>query len=121
MEALFGGGNITAVKPKAQCGGCDCSWRLRSVRWRLCFSISVSKAHVDGLSYLFPSPAMKSSSYSGGSEESGSLWHDRAEELSSSFRCTSLSEIRYIKARFWCFTAQQLVQLDRVLKLAHEN
>ncbi|CAI9779948.1 unnamed protein product [Fraxinus pennsylvanica] len=48
------------------------------------------KSIVGGLSCLFSSPAMKSSSYSGGPEESGSLWHDRAEELSSSFRYTSL-------------------------------
>ncbi|BFG24158.1 hypothetical protein CerSpe_104320 [Prunus speciosa] len=46
-----------------------------------------------GLSCLFSSPTVKhassSSSYSGGGEELGSLWHDRGEELkelSSSFR-----------------------------------
>lgn len=48
------------------------------------------KPIVGGLSCLFSSPAMKSSSYSGGAEELGSLWHDRTEELSSSFRYTSL-------------------------------
>ncbi|XP_068303373.1 probable GTP diphosphokinase RSH2, chloroplastic [Pyrus communis] len=43
-----------------------------------------------GLSCLFSSPTVKhassSSSFSGGGEELGSLWHDRGEELSSSFR-----------------------------------
>ncbi|KAL2555025.1 putative GTP diphosphokinase RSH3 [Forsythia ovata] len=48
------------------------------------------KPIVGGLSCLFSSPAMKISSYSSGAEELGSLWHDRTDELSSSFRYTSL-------------------------------
>uniref|UniRef100_A0A5B7B129 GTP diphosphokinase n=1 Tax=Davidia involucrata TaxID=16924 RepID=A0A5B7B129_DAVIN len=46
------------------------------------------KPIVGGLSCLFSSPSVKhasSSSYSGGGEELGSLWHDRGEELGSSF------------------------------------
>ncbi|XP_059638547.1 probable GTP diphosphokinase RSH3, chloroplastic [Cornus florida] len=46
------------------------------------------KPIVGGLSCLFASPPVKhasSSSYSGGGEELGSLWHDRGEDLGSSF------------------------------------
>ncbi|KAL3632067.1 putative GTP diphosphokinase rsh2, chloroplastic [Castilleja foliolosa] len=46
---------------------------------------------VGGLSCLFSSPTIKSANYSAGSEESGSIWHDRTEELGSSFRYSSLS------------------------------
>ncbi|KAJ7951505.1 RelA/SpoT [Quillaja saponaria] len=55
------------------------------------------KTVVGGLSCLFSSPSVKhapSSSFSGGGEELGSLWHDRGEELkelSSSF-CYSQSK-----------------------------
>ncbi|CAK9174015.1 unnamed protein product [Ilex paraguariensis] len=52
------------------------------------------KLTVGGLSCLFSSPSVKhssSSSYSSGSEELGSLWHDRNEELSSSFRYSPLN------------------------------
>ncbi|KAL5579565.1 hypothetical protein UlMin_012007 [Ulmus minor] len=48
------------------------------------------KPVIGGLSCLFSSHSVKhassSSSFSGGGEELGSLWHDRSEELSSSFR-----------------------------------
>ncbi|KAL8537819.1 hypothetical protein ACS0TY_012810 [Phlomoides rotata] len=45
-----------------------------------------------GLSCLFSTPPIKSSSYSTGAEELGSLWHDRTEEsVSSSHRYSSLS------------------------------
>lgn len=47
------------------------------------------KPVVGGLSCLFSSHSVKSSSFSGGGEELGSLWHDRGEELkelSSSYR-----------------------------------
>ncbi|KAK9280917.1 hypothetical protein L1049_003808 [Liquidambar formosana] len=47
------------------------------------------KPIVGGLSCLFSSPSVRhsasSSSFSGGGEELGSLWHDRGEELGSSF------------------------------------
>ncbi|KAI3463221.1 hypothetical protein Pfo_019884 [Paulownia fortunei] len=46
---------------------------------------------IGGLSCLFSSPPIKSASYSTGAEELGSLWHDRTEELGSSFRYSSLS------------------------------
>ncbi|PIN02946.1 putative guanosine polyphosphate pyrophosphohydrolase/synthase [Handroanthus impetiginosus] len=57
-------------------------------------SASASPSHkpfVGGLSCLFSSPPIKSASYPAGVEELGSLWHDRTEELGSSFRCSSLS------------------------------
>ncbi|XP_022860295.1 probable GTP diphosphokinase RSH2, chloroplastic [Olea europaea var. sylvestris] len=47
------------------------------------------KPVIGGLSALLSSPSVKSSSYSSGSEESGSLWHERNEELGSSFRYSS--------------------------------
>jgi GTP pyrophosphokinase len=51
------------------------------------------KPVVGGLSCMFSSHSVKhassSSSFSGGGEELGSLWHDRSEELSSSFRYSS--------------------------------
>ncbi|XP_004235545.1 probable GTP diphosphokinase RSH2, chloroplastic [Solanum lycopersicum] len=53
-------------------------------------SSSSQKSIVGGLSSLFSSPAVKAS-YSTGTEDLGSLWHDRGDELSSSFRCSSLS------------------------------
>ncbi|KAL8466324.1 hypothetical protein ACS0TY_035438 [Phlomoides rotata] len=49
------------------------------------------KPLIGGLSSLFSSPAIKSASYSPGAEELGSLWHDRTDELGSSFRYSSLS------------------------------
>ncbi|KAG8380162.1 hypothetical protein BUALT_Bualt07G0164800 [Buddleja alternifolia] len=49
------------------------------------------KPSVGGLSCLFSSPPIKSASYSVGGEELGSLWHDRTDELGSSFRYSSLS------------------------------
>ncbi|CAH9098809.1 unnamed protein product [Cuscuta epithymum] len=53
------------------------------------------KPVVGGLSCLFSSQSVKhgcaSSSYSSGAEDLGSLRHDRGEELSSSFQCSSLS------------------------------
>ncbi|CAK9150119.1 unnamed protein product [Ilex paraguariensis] len=52
------------------------------------------KPLVGGLSCLFSSPSVKhssSSSYSGGSEELGSLWHDRSEELTTSFWYSSFN------------------------------
>ncbi|GFZ04305.1 RELA/SPOT homolog 2 [Actinidia rufa] len=53
------------------------------------------KPAVGGLSCLFSShspvkQASSSSSYSNGIEELGSVWQDRKDELSSSFRCSSL-------------------------------
>ncbi|KAL3375703.1 hypothetical protein AABB24_006926 [Solanum stoloniferum] len=53
-------------------------------------SSSSQKSIVGGLSSLFSSPTVKAS-YSTGTEDLGSLWHDRGDELSSSFRCSSLS------------------------------
>ncbi|GFP85726.1 probable gtp diphosphokinase rsh3 chloroplastic [Phtheirospermum japonicum] len=44
------------------------------------------KALTGGLSCLFSTPAIKSAGHSAGSEDLGSLWHDRTEELGSSFR-----------------------------------
>nr|GMC75978.1 probable GTP diphosphokinase RSH2, chloroplastic [Ipomoea batatas] len=56
---------------------------------------SSQKPAVGGLSCLFSSQSVKhassSSSFSSGTEDLGSLWHDRGEELSSSFRGSSLS------------------------------
>ncbi|KAL0354471.1 UNVERIFIED_CONTAM: putative GTP diphosphokinase RSH2, chloroplastic [Sesamum radiatum] len=52
------------------------------------------KPLVGGLSCLFSSPPIKSASYSAGAEELGSLRHDRADELGSSFRYTSLSSLK---------------------------
>lgn len=49
------------------------------------------KPIIGGLSCLFASPAIKSASYSSGAEDLGALWHDRTEELGSSFRYSSLS------------------------------
>ncbi|KAG8388423.1 hypothetical protein BUALT_Bualt02G0124300 [Buddleja alternifolia] len=49
------------------------------------------KPLIGGLSCLFSSPPVKSASFSNGAEDLGSVWHDRAEELASSFRYTSLS------------------------------
>ncbi|KAK6128064.1 hypothetical protein DH2020_038192 [Rehmannia glutinosa] len=49
------------------------------------------KALTGGLSCLFSTPAIKPASYSTGTEELGSLWHDRTEEFGSSFRYSSLS------------------------------
>lgn len=49
------------------------------------------KPLMGGLSCLFSSPAIKSASYSSGAEDLGALWHDRTEELGSSFRYSSLS------------------------------
>ncbi|GFP90580.1 probable gtp diphosphokinase rsh3 chloroplastic [Phtheirospermum japonicum] len=46
---------------------------------------------VGGLSCLFSSPTIKSANYAAGAEELGSIWHDRTEELGSSFRYSSLS------------------------------
>ncbi|GAA0171891.1 pyrophosphatase [Lithospermum erythrorhizon] len=53
---------------------------------------SSTSSSLGGLSCLF-SPSIKHSSgnYASGSEELGSLWHDRGEDLSSSFRKSSLS------------------------------
>lgn len=48
------------------------------------------KALKGGLSCLFSTSPIKSSSYSAGAEELGSLWHDRTEE-SVSYRYSSLS------------------------------
>ncbi|KAL2516411.1 putative GTP diphosphokinase RSH3 [Forsythia ovata] len=48
------------------------------------------KPVVGGLSALLSSPSVKPSSYSSGAEELGSLWHERNEELGSSFRYSSL-------------------------------
>ncbi|KAL2493315.1 putative GTP diphosphokinase RSH3 [Abeliophyllum distichum] len=56
-------------------------------------SASASPSHkpvVGGLSALLSSPSVKPSSYSSGAEELGSLWHERNEELGSSFRYSSL-------------------------------
>ncbi|XP_060205999.1 probable GTP diphosphokinase RSH2, chloroplastic [Lycium barbarum] len=55
-------------------------------------SSSTSSSFVGGLSSLFssPTPTVKAN-YSTGTEDLGSLWHDRGDELSSSFRCSSLS------------------------------
>ncbi|CAN4089181.1 unnamed protein product [Withania somnifera] len=53
-------------------------------------SSSSQKSIVGGLSSLFSSPTVKAN-YSTGTEDLGSLWHDRGDELSSSFRCSSLS------------------------------
>ncbi|MCD7460624.1 hypothetical protein HAX54_043990 [Datura stramonium] len=53
-------------------------------------SSSSQKSFVGGLSSLFSSPTVKAN-YSTGTEDLGSLWHDRGDELSSSFRCSSLS------------------------------
>lgn len=53
-------------------------------------SSSSGKSFVGGLSSLFSSPTVKAN-YSTGTEDLGSLWHDRGDELSSSFRCSSLS------------------------------
>ncbi|XP_051135338.1 probable GTP diphosphokinase RSH3, chloroplastic [Andrographis paniculata] len=52
---------------------------------------SSQKNLIGGLSCLFSSVPVKSASYSAGVEELSSLWHDRTEELGSSFRCSSLS------------------------------
>ncbi|XP_047960144.1 probable GTP diphosphokinase RSH2, chloroplastic [Salvia hispanica] len=49
------------------------------------------KPLIGGLSCLFASPAIKSASYSSGAEDLGALWHDKAEELGSSYRYSSLS------------------------------
>lgn len=49
------------------------------------------KPLIGGLSRLFASPAIKSASYSSGAEDLGALWHDRTEELGSSFRYSSMS------------------------------
>ncbi|KAH6773374.1 RELA/SPOT-like protein 3 [Perilla frutescens var. hirtella] len=49
------------------------------------------KPLIGGLSSLFSSPAIKSASYSSVAEDLGALWHDRTEELGSSFRYSSLS------------------------------
>ncbi|RAL43848.1 hypothetical protein DM860_014349 [Cuscuta australis] len=53
------------------------------------------KPIVGGLSCLFSSQSVKhgssSSGYSSGAEDLGSLSHDRGDELSSSFQCSSLS------------------------------
>lgn len=49
------------------------------------------KTLTGGLACLFSTPPIKSSSYLTGAEESGSLWHDRTDELGSSFRYSSLS------------------------------
>ncbi|KAK6148749.1 hypothetical protein DH2020_016274 [Rehmannia glutinosa] len=47
------------------------------------------KPLVGGLSCLFSSPTIKSANYAAGAEELGSLWHDRTDELGSSFRYSS--------------------------------
>ncbi|KAK4479539.1 hypothetical protein RD792_015056 [Penstemon davidsonii] len=47
------------------------------------------KPAIGGLSCLFSSPQIKSSCYSTGSEELGSIWHERTEELGSSLRYSS--------------------------------
>lgn len=54
-------------------------------------SSSQKPATVGGLSCLFSSPSVRhsSSSFSTGGEELGSLWHDRGDELSCSFRYSS--------------------------------
>ncbi|EPS68672.1 hypothetical protein M569_06094 [Genlisea aurea] len=44
-----------------------------------------------GLSCLFPSPQVRSASCSIGGDDSGSIWHDKSEELGSSLRFSSLS------------------------------
>ncbi|XP_057797107.1 probable GTP diphosphokinase RSH2, chloroplastic [Salvia miltiorrhiza] len=49
------------------------------------------RAVTGGLSCLFSTAPIKSASYSTGGEELGSLWHDRTEELGSSYRYSSLS------------------------------
>ncbi|KAG6428841.1 hypothetical protein SASPL_106880 [Salvia splendens] len=49
------------------------------------------KPLIGGLSCLFASPAIKSASFSSGAEDLGALWHDKAEELGSSYRYSSLS------------------------------
>ncbi|GER53565.1 RELA/SPOT homolog 3 [Striga asiatica] len=49
------------------------------------------KPVIGGLSCLFSSPPIKSTKIASGAEELGSMWHDRAEELGSSFRNSSLS------------------------------
>ncbi|KAI3455626.1 hypothetical protein Pfo_012289 [Paulownia fortunei] len=64
------------------------------VNGRSASSASTSPSHkplIGGLSCLFSSPPIKSASYSAGAEELGSIWHDRTEELGSSFRYSSLS------------------------------
>ncbi|XP_052182274.1 probable GTP diphosphokinase RSH2, chloroplastic [Diospyros lotus] len=54
---------------------------------------SSQKPVVGGLSCLFSVKHASSASYSNGSEELGSLWHDRGDELSCSFRCTPYSSL----------------------------
>lgn len=57
---------------------------------------SSQKPTVGGLSCLFSSPTVKhssSSSFSNANEETMPLWHDRGDELSSSFRYSSLGSI----------------------------
>ncbi|KAJ4958090.1 hypothetical protein NE237_025201 [Protea cynaroides] len=55
---------------------------------------SVQRPIVGGLSCLFSSPSLRhASSFSGGGDELGSLWHDRGEELSSSFSYSPYSSL----------------------------
>ncbi|KAL7140383.1 hypothetical protein ABFS83_09G117200 [Erythranthe nasuta] len=46
---------------------------------------------IGGLSRFISSPPIKSASYSAGGDDSGSLWHDRTDEVGSTFRYSSLS------------------------------
>ncbi|CAN1162128.1 Probable GTP diphosphokinase RSH3, chloroplastic [Linum perenne] len=50
---------------------------------------SSHKSRIGGLTCLFSSPGVKHSSFSGDREELGALWHDRGDDLSTSFRYSS--------------------------------
>ncbi|XP_043704507.1 probable GTP diphosphokinase RSH2, chloroplastic [Telopea speciosissima] len=55
---------------------------------------SAQKPIVGGLSCLFSSPSVRhASSFSGGGDELGSIWHERGEELSSSFSYSPYSSL----------------------------
>ncbi|GFY97240.1 RELA/SPOT homolog 3 [Actinidia rufa] len=74
---------------------CDFDFKGRAAPSLPSVSPPSQKPVVGGLSCLFSSHspvkhASSSSSYSNGSEELGSLWQDRKDELSSSFRYSSL-------------------------------
>ncbi|KAL3632879.1 putative GTP diphosphokinase rsh2, chloroplastic [Castilleja foliolosa] len=90
---------LYASSPSSVCSGphqisshasCDFDVNGRSTS-----SSAASPSHkphsIGGLSCLFSPPAIKSANFAAGPEELSSVWHDRTDELGSSFRSLSSS------------------------------
>ncbi|KAJ4951847.1 hypothetical protein NE237_028679 [Protea cynaroides] len=95
---------------------------------------SGQKPIVGGLSCLFSSPSVKhASSFSGGGDELGSLWHERGDELSSSFsyspysslssslKCRDQSPVSVFQGPFSCSSAGVASSRSPPMRIARER